>query len=453
MNGSISCRKNIFRIFQDGDLKTRLSFFIMGISNLWYGQVVKGLFYLMYEIAFVIFMIRFGFGALADLVTLGTKTQSWKYNSDLEINLLVKGDNSMLLLIYGVAVVVLIGIFFCVYVSNVKSAYKLQLISFSKGHVPNLKEDLSSLVNEKFHVTLLTLPIIGIVVFTVMPLIFMILIAFTNFDSAHQPPGHLFNWVLFDNFISMFKLGSKLGSTFFPVLLWTILWAILSTASNYILGIVVALLINKKGIRFKGMWRTIFVLTIAIPQFVSLLVMRNMLSDFGPINCFLQKIGLISSPIPFLSDPFMAKITVLLVNLWVGIPYTMLITSGVLLNIPKDLYESARIDGASSVIMFFKITLPYIFFVTAPYLITQFIGNLNNFNVIYLLTKGEPMSSEYYFAGKTDLLITWLYKLTSEQKDYSIASTIGICVFVVSVVMSLFAYRKTSAYSSEEDFA
>ena len=122
------------------------------------------------------------------------------------------------------------------------------------------------------------------------------------------------------------------------------------------------------------------------------------------------------------------------------------------MNIPKELYEAAEIDGASPIKAFIKITMPYVFFVTAPYLITQFIGNINNFNVIYFLTKGEPLATDYYFAGKTDLLVTWLYKLTVNYKDYSRASVIGIAVFVISVVISLVTFNLTASSKNEEDF-
>jgi arabinogalactan oligomer/maltooligosaccharide transport system permease protein len=213
-----------------------------------------------------------------------------------------------------------------------------------------------------------------------------------------------------------------------------------------------AILINKKGIKFKGLFRTVFVLSIAIPQFVSLLVMRNMLDDFGPINGILQQWGLTSRFVPFLTNATFARLSVLVVNLWVGIPYSMLITNGILISIPKELYEAAMIDGASPFRMYTKIILPYVLFVTAPYLITQFIGNINNFNVIYLLTGGGPNSLTYYQAGKTDLLVTWLYKLTVNTRDYSYASAIGICVFIISAILSLIAYRNTKSYKSEETF-
>ena len=215
---------------------------------------------------------------------------------------------------------------------------------------------------------------------------------------------------------------------------------------------ILALLINKKGIRFKKFWRTIFIITIAIPQFVSLMLMSQLLADEGAANILLKELGLIQNAIPFLTNGTFAKITVILVNMWVGIPYSMLITTGILLNIPADMYESAKIDGAGPAKAFFKITLPYMLFVTTPYLITQFVNNINNFNVIYLLTRGGPLTLEYFKAGKTDLLVTWLYKQTVEEQNYNLAGVIGVIVFLITAVFSLIVYNSSAASQKEEEF-
>ena len=125
------------------------------------------------------------------------------------------------------------------------------------------------------------------------------------------------------------------------------------------------------------------------------------------------------------------------------------------MNIPQDLYESARIDGASPLKAYMKITLPYMLHVTTPYLITQFIGNLNNFNVIYLLSRGDPpldMGGAPTGAGKTDLLITWLYDLTLTENNYAIASVIGIFTFVIVAVLSLILYNRSKSVKNEEEF-
>ena len=338
------------------------------------------------------------------------------------------------------------------YVNSISSAAEAERLKKAGSKLPKFKDDIAELLDGKFHKTLLAFPIAGVLVFTVIPLVYMILLAFTNYDKDHQVPANLFTWVGLDNFKTMLGANSTLANTFWPVLGWTLIWAVFATFLNYVFGIILAMLINKKGVKFKSFYRTLFVLAIAVPQFVSLLVMKNMLAESGPVNVLLMELGLISSPLPFFTNPTWARIMVILVNLWIGIPYTMLITSGILMNIPDDLYEAARMDGASPFVMFSKITMPYVLFVTTPYLITQFIGNINNFNVIYFLTGGTPATLDYYQAGKTDLLVTWLYKLTVNSRDYCYASTIGILVFVICSVISLITFRNSQSYNNEEAF-
>lgn len=444
--------KQFFYAFKNGDFLTKLSFFILGFSNLFRGQPLKGILFLLSEAIYLYYMFTNGFSAIGKLGTLGTVRQGWVFDEERGIDILTQGDNSMLILLYGVFAIFITVAFLLLLKAAAIQSYELEK-EVKKGKKPlTFRKELMQYTDSKLHRTLLFLPVTGVVVLTVLPLIFMILIAFTNFDRNHQPPGNLFTWVGLDNFKAMLSSGSALGKTFFPVLGWTLVWATAATALNYILGMLLAMLINKKGIRMKGFFRTVFILSIAIPQFVSLLVMRNILDDDGPLNVLLEKAGIISEYIPFLTNASNARIAVIIINLWIGIPYTMLITTGILMNIPEDLYESAKIDGATPITQYFRITLPYVFFVTAPYLITQFIGNINNFNIIYFLTRGGPATLDYYQAGKTDLLVTWLYKLTVNSKDYSYASTIGILVFVISAVFSLIAYRKTPSYKSEEEF-
>ena len=256
------------------------------------------------------------------------------------------------------------------------------------------------------------------------------------------------------NFQSLFSFGTTgFGSTFLKVLGWTLVWAFFATFLDYFLGLAVAMLINKKGIRFKKLWRTILVITIAVPQFVSLLYVSKMFASDGIINGTLLRWGWIKTAIPFWTNPTLAKITIILINIWIGIPYMMLIATGLLMNIPADLYESARIDGANPGQMFWYITLPYMLFVTGPFLLTQFTGNLNNFNVIYLLSGGGPQSvSMAGNAGSTDLLVTWLYKMTVNDTNYKMAAVIGIMVFAVTAIVSLVVYNMLPSVKDEEGF-
>lgn len=443
---------NLAEAFVRGSVFVKLSFIFMGAGAIGAKQYVKGVVLFLLEAAFITFMALLGADCLVGLGTLGTQTTMTLPSGGVKM-----GDNSMLFLLYGIATVLILIGFVALYFGSILSGYTCCKTLRAGGKVNGFRDDMRALLDEKFYVTLLILPIVGVLAFTVLPLIYMIMISFTNFDAEHQPPSKLFDWIGFRNFVNIFA-KSELSTTFGSVFIWTIIWAFFATFSNYIGGIIVALMINKKGIRGKALFRTIFVLTIAIPQFVSLLVMRNFLGDWGPVNGLLMKWGWIKEPIGFFTSSknqaLLPKVMIILVNLWVGIPFTMLITTGILLNIPEDLYEAARIDGANTIRLFASITIPYILFITAPYLITQFIGNINNFNLIYLLTGGGPTTLDFYKAGRTDLLVTWLFKLTTDvNKDYNLASVIGIFTFLISAAISLLTYTQTNSYKNEGDFA
>ncbi|NLJ64885.1 MAG: sugar ABC transporter permease [Christensenellaceae bacterium] len=444
--------REIINIFKRGDFATRSSFLIMGFGCIKRKQYIKGLLYLIIQVAFIAYMLGFANQYLSKLSTLGTEAMRREWSEARQIFVRTPGDNSMLILLFSVMSILLIIAFIFIWRANIRSCYKAQQYEKLGKPQPTFKAEIKTLLNERFHITMLTVPSLMIVAFTILPIIFMILIAFTNFDANHQPPGKLFTWVGFKNFTDVFWSDPLISNTFGKILGWTLIWAVFATFTNYFFGMILAIMINKKGVRLKKMWRTIFVITIAVPQFVSLMLMSQILHDQGPLNMLLQKWGFIESNIPFLTDITYARITVIIVNIWVGIPYTMLITSGILMNIPADLYESASIDGASPARMFFSITLPYMLFVTTPYLITSFVGNINNFNVIYLLTKGGPLVTDYYQAGKTDLLVTWLYKLTVDKQNYSLASTIGIFVFVICASLSLVVYNMSGSVKREEEF-
>ena len=431
-------------LFKEGDVATKLSFVVMGAANLANKQYLKGLIFLFSQIAFFYWLIRNGLRALSMLATLGTQSQGLVFDERLGIQVLQEGDNSMLLLLFGIAAIVICLLLVGLYVINLKSARNIHELKKAGKKIPSTMDDLASLLNERFHATLMTIPLLGVLLFTVLPLLYMISIAFTNYDHTHLPPKNLFTWVGFVNFGNV--ISGNMADTFFPVLGWTLIWATLATVTCFFFGILLALLINTKGLKFKGVWRTIFVTTMAVPQFISLLVMRNLLNGAGPINATLLNLGLIDAAILFLTDPIWAKITVIVVNMWIGIPATMLVSTGIIQNLPTDQIEAARIDGANKLQIFRNITFPQILFVMMPALIQQFIGNINNFNVIFLLTGGGPSNSDFYGAGSTDLLVTWLYNLTVNTMDYNLASVIGILIFILSAVFSLLAYTRTNSF-------
>ncbi|MBR2044738.1 MAG: sugar ABC transporter permease [Agathobacter sp.] len=438
--------------FTMGNAITKASFFVFGLGNILNKQIGRGLIFLAIEIAYLIYMITFGIGALGDMVTLGTATQEEVFNEALGIYEYTKGDNSMLCLLFGVATIMLtIAIVFFGCMSG-KSAFATQFRKEKGMHVPTFMDDLRSIKEENLHVAMMAFPIVGVLVFTITPLIYTILVAFTNYDREHQPPGNLFDWVGMENFANLFASGGKLANTFWPVLGWTLIWAVLATITCYVGGLILALLINRKGTRIKGFWRFMFVISIAVPQFVTLLSMRTIFAENGPVNVILQDLGLVDGPVYWFIDPTLARILIICINFWIGVPFTMLSTTGILQNIPAELYEAAKIDGANAITIFFKITLPYMVFVMTPSLITSFTGNINNFNVIFLLSGGGPNNLNYYFAGDTDLLVTWLYNLTITQKDYNLGAVIGILTFIVLATVSLLTYRNTASYKDEGAF-
>jgi arabinogalactan oligomer/maltooligosaccharide transport system permease protein len=423
------------------------------MANIRNGQVIKGLIFLAIEIVYIAFMILTGRHNLAMMTTLGTNTQGMTYNESLGIYEVTKGDNSMLILLSGVVTIVISAFFVAIWLFSIYSG-EMARQTKAIGKRPNtFLEDIKSLANENVHFLLLSVPVLGLSIFTVMPLIYMILMAFTNYDQDHQPPGNLFTWVGVKNFFTLLSTGDRLSNTFWPVLGWTLIWGFAATFSCYFGGMILAMIINSKGIKYKKFWRTVFVITMAIPGFISLRVVSTMLGERGILNVLLQQWGFTAQALPFLSNVTWARVSVIVVNFWIGVPVTMLMVSGILMNIPGELYESARIDGAGPITMFLKITFPYMWFVTTPYLISNLIGNFNNFNTIYFLTAGEPLTLDYFKgAGKTDLLVTWLYKLTKDSNDYNLAATIGIIIFVISAIFTLVSFSRSGAMKNEEGF-
>ena len=453
---------DIASTFKNGDYKTKASFLIMGFGNLARGQILRGILFLLFEVVFIFYMITTGGYWLSMLPTLGTKGPAEEYNEVLDQYVMTYHDNSFKILLYGVLTILFIIAFIYTWRLNIKQNKIAEQILATGKPLKSGKDDLRSLVDDQFHKTLLARPLTGIIVFTALPILFMILIAFTNYDANHNGFSNaLFTWTGMTNFNQLFTWtngSSNFSATFGEILTWTLIWAFFATFTNYFLGMLVAIMINKKGIKFKKMWRTILVMTIAIPQFISLLYVSKMFDDGGIINGWLMDMGWITmaSRIKFWSDPTLARIMVIIINIWIGIPYLMLIATGILMNIPADLYESAKIDGANSFQQFMKITLPYMLFVTGPYLLTSFIGNINNFNVIYLLTGGGPVNQAFTSsggsAGWTDLLITWLFKITTNDSNYKLAAVIGIMVFVVCAGISLIVYNVMPSMKNEEDF-
>ncbi|MEK3785570.1 sugar ABC transporter permease [Paenibacillus sp. FSL K6-1230] len=424
-----------------------LSIILQGLGQIYNGQWIKGIALLALEGVGLAYLIPRLSHALWGIRTLGEQTQRFvKVNGS---TVLQKGDHSIFLLLDGLIVLLVFFVFLLIYVLNVRDAY-LTGKWREEGKQPRTAgASLRNAMDTQFPFLFLSIPALGVLFFTIMPILFTITLAFTNYSAPdHIPPAKLVDWVGFGTFSDLIQLKSW-SRTFIGVLGWTIVWAVMATVTTYFGGVLVALLIEQRGIRFKKMWRTIFILPYAIPQIISLLLMRNLFNgQFGPINTYMRAFGL--EGLPWLTDPFWAKVTVIIVNMWIGIPVSMVLILGVLTAIPRDLYEAAEVDGASSFQQFYIITLPFILFATGPVLIMQFAGNFNNFNVIYLLTNGNPLRGDYQYAGSTDLLVTWLYKLTLDNNKFNMASAVGIIIFLIIASFSIWNFRRSKSFKEED---
>ena len=402
--------------------RVKLSLVIMGLGQLCYGQIIKGLLYILSLAGLVVYFAARGVEDLAGIFTLGTRQENlW---------LGIEGDNSMQMLIMGLFAVMVLVFALALYVSNVRDVLYTSREA-AKGRRPhNFRQSLAAAADGKFYVSALVLPIVGVAMFSVLPIVFMILMAFTDF-------------------------GGEVGGTFGKILVWNVLWAVVSTAINFFGGLGIALLLGKRNVRGSKIWRAFPILAYAIPGFISMLGFKFMFSQSGPINQLLTASG--HEAVFFLANVESAKWWArgigFFVNAWISIPSIMLMTTGILSNIDTQLYEAASIDGASRFTQFRKITLPFVVFSITPVLIGQFVGNFNNFGIYFFLRGGlQSNYGGYFLASDTDLLINWLYNLSVDNNYYSIGAAISLVIFVITGTLSLIVYMRSAAYRKEETF-
>ena len=436
--------QNVGRFLRWTPWQVKLSMIIMGLGQLCYGQIVKGLFYLACFAVLLTYFVTRGFGDLIGFFTLGTIEENlW---------LSIPGDNSLTMLILGLFAIFILIFTLVLHVTNVKDAVFTARLQEKGKPVHKFCQTLETAADDKFHMTALSVPMVGVAIFSILPIVFMICIAFTDLGGDVVYPK-LANWS-FSAWKKILSLG-KIGSTFVKILGWNIVWAVLSTALNFVVGLGMALLLNKRNVKGSKFWRAFPILAYAIPGFISMLGFKFMFSQSGPINYYLDEAGLMR--IFFLTNDASAKWWArgigLFVNAWISTPSIMLMTTGILSNINTDLYEAASLDGASPFQQFKKITLPFVIFSTTPVLISQFVGNFNNFGIFFFLRDGVISNyADYFLASDTDLLINWLYKLSVDNNYYSIGAVISLIIFLITAALSLSVYVRSAAYKQEDRY-
>lgn len=239
-----------------------------------------------------------------------------------------------------------------------------------------------------------------------------------------------------------------LRGPFIRIFVWTFVFALVSVISTFALGLLLAIAFSNPLMKGRKLIRSLLIIPYAIPGVISVLMWRGLLNPrFGPINSYLETFLDVSPE--WFADPTMAKVGILLVNLWLGYPYMMLISSGALAAVPSDIYEAASVDGANGWQQFWSMTFPLILVSLAPLLISSFAFNLNNFNIVFLYAEGgPPISGSPVPAGHTDILITYTYRLAfggSGGADYGFASAITIFIFLMVATITFLQFRYTKA--------
>ena len=353
-------------------------------------------------------------------------------------------DHSIMLMLGGIIAILALLIFAALWIWNIRDAYMTRKKMDAGASISSVQY-FRDLWKNSFEYIMISPGLLLVLFISLVPIIFSICVAFTNFNANFIPPRKLVEWRGFETFGRI--LGVKIwGSTFVKIFIWTVIWAFLATFTAYGFGMFQALILRSKLVKFRAFWRGIFILPWAVPALVSMLIFRVMLHQEGVINQMLLGAGIIKTAIPFLSNVFWARLCLILVNIWLGFPYFMALISGVMTTIPQEQYEAAQIDGANAFKQFRSITLPFILSSTAPQLLMSVTFNFNNFNMIYFLTGGGPPNPNYQMAGSTDILISWIFKLTLDQRMYNYASALSIFIFIIVASVSAWNLLRTRAF-------
>jgi arabinogalactan oligomer / maltooligosaccharide transport system permease protein len=436
------------KLKEDGSSKKKLlitSLLFMGLGHIIYlKQYMKGLIYAAIEIL-MLSLLPMIFQKLYGLITLGTP------NPNVPVKL---RDHSIFMLIDGVMMLAVLVLFLIIYMISVRSVLMEYRDFCIEKRLKTNQESMKRVLGKAFPIFGLA-PTVGLIVFfVIVPLIFAACVAFTNYSAPqHIPPNNTVDWVGFANFKAMFGGEATWTIALGRVALWTLAWALFATVTCYFGGMIMAVILLDNKLKMAPFFRGVFILPYAVPSVVSMLIWQNLLNgSFGTVNRTLMHFGFIDKAIPWLSNEWLAKFTCVMINLWAGFPYFMLLITGTMTAISADLFEAAKIDGAGRFQIFKKITLPLVMYQTMPLIIMSFTHNVNNFGAIFFLTGGDPVVSDTTItsAGGTDILVTWIYKLTINLMKYNYASVLAIMIFVILAPFAIFQFRRTKSYREGE---
>lgn len=416
-----------------------LTFWLPGLGQLLNKQALKALLFSASSlfIYFIAIPYALGFGnyqgdGISGLITLAADGK--------------KIDKSLIFMIEGIVAIFLVLFAFAVALLSYFDVMKVEKDAIKGIRPRNWFETLSKIENEGFPY-LVSLPALVVTIFIVIvPITTAILLSFTGMDPKNQSK---FPWVGIENY-QLIATGSGLaGSVFWSILGWTLIWTIVATSLAIGVGFLLAIIANNDRIKGKTFFRVVYLLPWAVPAFITIMFFSIMFSPNGAITTLLNDIFNIQLTVK--NDPFYSRVVLILLQTWLGSSYVFLLSTGVLQAIPGDLYEAAQIDGATEWQKLKRITLPIVLFQTAPLLVGQYTFNFNNFSIIYLFNSGGPFNPSKYgnLAGSTDLLISYIYKLTMENQYQSIGAAITIVISLGLMLFAFVGFKNSKAFKEE----
>jgi arabinogalactan oligomer/maltooligosaccharide transport system permease protein len=411
-----------------------------GVGQLLNGQWQKGILFLFASLFIYLVAIPYSLGygnyqgtGLSGLVTLAEGGARLHRS----IIFMVEGIIAIFLLIFSAALILIS--FRDVYTTEKKKMQGIRPFTWFESR---------QTMEEKGFPYLVSLPALIVIVFIVLvPIMTTILISFTNMDPQHQSK---FTWIGLANY-KLIALGQGIaGSAFWLILGWTLIWTVGATTLAIAIGFFLSLLVNQERLKGKKFFRTVFLLPWAVPAFITIMFFSIMVSSTGPITQILR--ALTGQIINIKNSSLLTRIFLIFLQGWLGSAYIFLLSTGVLQGIPSDLYEAAEIDGATSWQKTMRITVPLILFQTAPLLVGQYTFNFNNFSIIFLFNQGGPFNPTLYgnLAGSTDILISYIYKLTIQNQYQGVGAAITIVISVVLMFIAWLGYRNTKAFKEEK---
>jgi arabinogalactan oligomer/maltooligosaccharide transport system permease protein len=438
-NISDSRRKIPSEVFKTRTLFAWTTFYLPGLGQLMNKQYLKSILFAIGTLFIYLVAIPYalGFGnyqgdGISGLMTLASEGKK----IDQSLIFMIEGIVAIFLLLFAIAIY-LISYFD---ILNVEKAV-------IKGIRPRNWFETRSKVEQDGFPYLVSIPALIVTIFIVIvPITTAILLSFTGMDPKNQTK---FDWIGIDNY-QLIASGSGLaGSVFWSILGWTIIWTICATTLAVAVGFMLAIIANNERIKGKTFFRVVFLLPWAVPAFITIMFFSIMFSPNGAITTLIRDLFNVSLTVK--TDPISSRIVLILLQTWLGSSYVFLLSTGVLQAIPGDLYEAAQIDGATEWQKLKRITVPIVLFQTAPLIVGQYTFNFNNFSIIYLFNSGGPFNPTKYgnLAGSTDLLISYIYKLTMENQYQSIGAAITIVISLGLMLFAFIGFKNSKAFKEE----